>query len=96
VLQLQATDGAVWALVGERAGATLFILGDSQPNAWQRVDAGAGALSAVRAAPRWPQVLVLRAADPHELLLLEAGGAVRRRWSVPKGVGLDGVAWWPV
>jgi hypothetical protein len=96
VLQLQATDDAVWALVGERAGATLFILGDSQPDAWQRVGAGAGALSALRAAPRGPQVLALRAADAHELLLLEASGAVRRRWSVPKGVGLDGVAWWPV
>lgn len=95
VLQLQATDDAVWALVGERAGATLFTLGDSQPDAWQRMSAGAGALSALRAAPRGPQVLVLRAADAHELLLLEAGGAVLRRWSVPKGVGLDGVAWWP-
>ena len=96
VLQLQATDETVWALVGERAGATLFTLGDSQPDAWQRVGAGAAALSALRAAPRTPQVLVLRAADAHELLLLDAGGAVLRRWSVPKGVGLDGVAWWPV
>jgi hypothetical protein len=96
VLQLQATDAAVWALVGERAGGTLFTLYDSQPDAWQRVGAGAGALSALCAAPRGPQVLALRAADPPELLLLDAGGAVLRRWSVPKGVGLDGVAWWPV
>ena len=95
VLQLQATDEAVWALVGPRAGATLFTLADSQPDAWQRVGAGAGALAGLRAAPRGPSVLVLRAADAHELLLLDAGRAVLRRWSVPGGVALDGLAWWP-
>jgi hypothetical protein len=96
VRQLQATDDAVWALVGTRAGATLFVLRDGQADAWQRVDAGAGALSAVRAAPRGPQVLVLHAADAQALLLLESGGAVRRRWTVPAGAALDGVAWWPL
>lgn len=95
VLQLQATDEAAWALVGERGGATLFILGDGQADGWQRVGAGAGNLAALRAAPRGTHVLALRAADPPALLLLEAGGAVLRRWPVPAGVALGGVAWWP-
>ncbi len=96
VLQLQATDEAVWALVGERAAATLFTLRDSQADTWQRVVAGAGALTALRAAPRGSQVLALRAADAPALLLLEAGGAVLRTWLLPAGAGVDGVAWWPV
>lgn len=95
VLQLQATDEAVWALVGERAAATLFTLRGSQADAWQRVVAGAGALAALRAAPRGLQVLALRAADPPALLLLEAGGAVLRSWLLPSGAGFDGVAWLP-
>jgi hypothetical protein len=53
-------------------------------------------LAGLRAAPRGPSVLVLRATDAHELLLLDAGGAVLRRWSVPGGVALAGAAWWPV
>jgi len=95
VLQLQTTDEAVWALVGERAAATLYTLRDSQVDAWQRLGAGAGALAAMRAAPRGFQVLALRAADPPALLLLEAGGAVLRTWPLPSGAGIDGVAWWP-
>lgn len=95
VLQLQATDEAVWALVGERAAATLFILRDSVADGWQRAVAGAGTLAALRAAPRGFQMLALRAADRPALLLLEAGGAVLRTWPLPSGAGIHGVAWWP-
>jgi len=94
VRQLQATEGAVWALVGERGAAALFVLRDGQAEPWQRVGGVAGPLAALRAAPGVPQVLALRA-DPPALLQIDGGGAILRTWPLPSGSGFDGVAWLP-
>lgn len=92
VRQLQAVDGAVWALVGERGAAGLFILRDGQAGAWQRADVAAGHLVALRADPRESQMLALRS-DPAALLVLGAGGGVQRTWPLPPATELLGAAW---
>ena len=93
VRQLQATDEAVWALVGERGAAALYRLGDSQAGAWQAVGGEAVRLAMLRAAPRRSLVLALRSTEPAALLLFDAGGSVLRTWPLPTGTGFEAAAW---
>ncbi len=95
VRQLQALDGAVWALVGERGAAGLFILRDGQAGAWQRAGHAAGHLMALRADPRGSRMLALRS-DPAALLVLGADGGVQRSWPLSPASELHGAAWFPV
>ena len=94
VRQLQATAGAVWALVGERAAAALFVRHDDPAGEWQRVGTGVGRFVALRSEPRGSTVLALRA-DPPALWLLDDRGGVLRTWPMPAAAEVRGTAWWP-
>jgi len=95
VRQLQATEGAVWALVGERGAAALFMLRDGQADAWQRVGGVAGPLLALCGGGQRSQTLALRA-DPQALLMLDAAGGVLRTWPLAPATDLRGAAWLPL
>lgn len=95
VRQLQAVGDDVWALVGERGAAALFILRAGQGPASLRVGSVAGSWVALRGEPRGPRVLALRA-DPPALLMLDAGGGVLGTWPLPLDADLRGAAWFPV
>jgi hypothetical protein len=94
VRQVQAVAGAVWALVGERASAALYVLPDAPGPAWQRVDGVAGHFIALRAEGQGSTLLALRA-DPPALLLLDGGGSVLNTWPMPRAAQTSGAAWFP-
>ena len=95
VRQIQVVDGSVWALVGERGAADLYVLRDGEAAAWQRVNAPAGPWVALRGEPGGSRLLALRA-DPPALLLLDSAAGVQRTWPLPPAKEWRGAAWFPV
>jgi hypothetical protein len=93
VRQLQAVDGAVWARVGERGAAQLFLLRDGAAGAWQRVSGAPGPLVALRADPRGSRLLALQAHPPALSLLGSGDGSVLRNWPLPRDAEFHGAAW---
>ena len=93
VRQVQTVAGAVWALVGERANAALYVLRDAPAPAWQRVDSVPGHFVALRAEGQGSTLLALRA-DQSALLLIDVGG-VLHTWPLPLAAQATGVAWFP-
>ena len=91
VRRLQATGRTLWALVGERDAATLFVLRDRPGEAWQAVRDVDGPLLALRGQPSGTELLVLRA-DPPALLRIGGDGTVLQSWPLPPG-RWTGAAW---
>jgi hypothetical protein len=91
VRRLQASGRTLWALVGERDAATLFVLRDGPGEAWQAVRDVDGPLLSLRSHSSGTDLLVLRA-DPSALLRIGSDGMLLQSWPLPPG-RWTGAAW---
>ncbi len=93
VLQLQAVDAGIWALVGGRDDPALWRMADDA-SGWHPAQTVTAPVVAMSGTPQGSDLLVLQRGPP-VLLRLNHDGSPKARWPLPAATPWQGLSVWP-